>query len=179
MAFEFKLPDIGEGLTEGEVVKWLVKEGDAVTSEQPMVEVMTDKATVEITSPRTGKIAKILAAEGQKVPVGSVMVVIEEGAGGAAAPAAPARAEAPTAPAKGAPPQAPAAAPAPASAPARAAAAPAPAPAAARAAPEARQAPAPAPAAEPAMAARTRTLAAPATRKKARELGLDLNTIPA
>ncbi|MHC5009899.1 MAG: biotin/lipoyl-containing protein, partial [Planctomycetota bacterium] len=52
MAFEFKLPDIGEGLTEGEVVKWLVKEGDAVEDDQPMVEVMTDKATVEITSPR-------------------------------------------------------------------------------------------------------------------------------
>src|SRR5688572_7922305 len=101
MAFEFKLPDIGEGLTEGEVVKWLVKEGDAVQSEQPMVEVMTDKATVEITSLRTGRNAKILAQDGQKVPVSSVMVVIEEAAGGAggAAAAAPAKAAAPAAPA--------------------------------------------------------------------------------
>jgi pyruvate dehydrogenase E2 component (dihydrolipoamide acetyltransferase) len=171
MAFEFKLPDIGEGLTEGEVVKWLVKEGDAVTSEQPMVEVMTDKATVEITSPRTGRIAKILAAEGQKVPVGSVMVVIEEGAGGAGG-AAPAAAPAPKAaatPAAKAP-----AAPAPSAAPA--------APAPARAAPapaHAAPAPAPVPVAATAVAARARTLAAPATRKRARELGLDLNAIPA
>ncbi len=79
MAFEFKLPDIGEGLTEGEVVKWLVKEGDVVKDDQPMVEVMTDKATVEITAPRAGTIAKIHAAEGETVPVGSVMVVIDDG----------------------------------------------------------------------------------------------------
>ena len=58
MAFEFKLPDIGEGLTEGEIVKWLVKEGDVVAEDQPMVEVMTDKATVEITVPRAGTIAR-------------------------------------------------------------------------------------------------------------------------
>ena len=64
MAFEFKLPDIGEGLTEGEVVKWLVKEGDVVAEDQPMVEVMTDKATVEITVPRAGTISKINAQEG-------------------------------------------------------------------------------------------------------------------
>lgn len=152
MAFEFKLPDIGEGLTEGEVVKWLVKEGDAVQSEQPMVEVMTDKATVEITSPRTGRIAKILAQDGQKIPVGSVMVVIEEGAGGAAAAAA-----APATPAA----KPAAAAPKPSTAPS------APAPAAARAA------------APAAALRRERTLAAPATRKRARELGLDLDSIPA
>ena len=48
MIFEFRLPDIGEGLAEGEVVRWLVKEGDALVEDQPMVEVMTDKATVEI-----------------------------------------------------------------------------------------------------------------------------------
>jgi pyruvate dehydrogenase E2 component (dihydrolipoamide acetyltransferase) len=160
MAFEFKLPDIGEGLTEGEVVKWLVKEGDAVQSEQPMVEVMTDKATVEITSPRTGRIAKILAQDGQKIPVGSVMVVIEEGAGGAppaAASAAQATAKAAAAPATQ--PAAPAAKAAPAASPAPAAPASAPAPAA--------------------VATRDRTLAAPATRRRARELGLDLNAIPA
>ena len=54
MAFEFKLPDIGEGVAEGEIVEWQVKEGDAVKLDQPMVEVMTDKATVEIPSPRAG-----------------------------------------------------------------------------------------------------------------------------
>ena len=70
MALEFKLPDIGEGVTEGEVMKWLVKEGDVVEDDQPMVEVMTDKATVEITSPRAGTIEKILVPDGTKVPVG-------------------------------------------------------------------------------------------------------------
>ncbi|MDA1196306.1 MAG: 2-oxo acid dehydrogenase subunit E2, partial [Planctomycetota bacterium] len=96
MAFEFKLPDIGEGLTEGEVVKWLVKEGDTVVDDQPMVEVMTDKATVEITAPRAGVIAEIRAAEGEVVPVGNVLVVIDDGKG--VAPAAPSAA-APAAPA--------------------------------------------------------------------------------
>src|SRR5205814_872830 len=87
MALEFKLPDIGEGLTEGEVTKWLVKEGDVVAADQPMVEVLTDKATVEITSPRAGTIQKIMVPDGTKVPVGTVIVVIGDGAGGGAAPA--------------------------------------------------------------------------------------------
>ena len=95
MAYEFKLPDIGEGLTEGEVVKWLVKVGDKVVDDQPMVEVMTDKATVEITAPTAGTIAEIRAEEGQTIPVGSIMVVIDDGKGGAAAPAAAPKAEAP------------------------------------------------------------------------------------
>jgi len=59
--FEFRLPDIGEGVVEGEVVKWHVKQGDAVREDQPMVEVMTDKATVEIPSPRAGVIKEIRA----------------------------------------------------------------------------------------------------------------------
>ncbi len=54
--WEFKLPDIGEGVTEGEVVNWLVKPGDVVKEDQPMVEVMTDKATVTIGAPRAGTI---------------------------------------------------------------------------------------------------------------------------
>ncbi|MBL9088995.1 MAG: hypothetical protein JNM10_17785, partial [Planctomycetia bacterium] len=66
MAFEFKLPDIGEGLTEGEITKWLVTEGQTVTADQPMVEVLTDKATVEITAPRAGVIEKILVPGGTK-----------------------------------------------------------------------------------------------------------------
>src|SRR5437763_5155168 len=77
MTYEFKLPDIGEGVVEGEVVRWLVKEGDRLREDQPMVEVMTDKATVEIPAPRAGRVARILAAEGKTCAVGAVMVVIE------------------------------------------------------------------------------------------------------
>src|SRR5262245_1966899 len=78
MAFEFRLPDIGEGVVEGEVVKWLVKAGDPIAVDQPMVEVMTDKATVEIPSPRSGVVREIRAQEGKLCPVGAVMVVIDE-----------------------------------------------------------------------------------------------------
>ncbi len=76
MAVEFRLPDIGEGVHEGEIVKWLVKEGDTVKEDQPLVEVMTDKATVEIPSPAAGKVLQIRAQEGEVVKVGSVLVVI-------------------------------------------------------------------------------------------------------
>src|SRR5262245_34318360 len=88
MAFEFKLPDIGEGVVEGEVVKWKVSEGETIKLDQPMVEVMTDKATVEIPSPRAGKVAKIMVAEGKICAVGQVLIVIDDGQG--AAPPAPA-----------------------------------------------------------------------------------------
>ena len=75
--YEFKLPDIGEGVAEGEVLKWLVSEGDAVKEDQPLVEVMTDKVNVEIASPKAGKITKILAQVGQVVKVGANLVVFE------------------------------------------------------------------------------------------------------
>lgn len=88
---DFKLPDIGEGIHEGEVVKWLVKEGDTVKEDQPILQVMTDKATVEIPAPTSGRIAKIHAAEGKVALVGSVLVTIDT-AGGAAPKAAPAAA---------------------------------------------------------------------------------------
>jgi pyruvate dehydrogenase E2 component (dihydrolipoamide acetyltransferase) len=78
MPFEFKFPDIGEGLTEGEIVRWLVKEGDEVKEGQPLVEVETDKALAEIPSPRTGVILKILAKEKEIVKVGQVIVVFGE-----------------------------------------------------------------------------------------------------
>ena len=78
MAFEFRLPDIGEGVVEGEIVKWKVAEGQAITLDQPMVDVMTDKATVEIPAPRAGKVAKIMVPEGKICAVGQVMIVIEE-----------------------------------------------------------------------------------------------------
>jgi pyruvate dehydrogenase E2 component (dihydrolipoamide acetyltransferase) len=92
MAFEFKLPDIGEGVVEGEVVKWKVKEGDVIKLDQPMVEVMTDKATVDIPSPRAGKVARIMVAEGKMCAVGQVMIVIDDGAGASVAVTAPAAA---------------------------------------------------------------------------------------
>jgi pyruvate dehydrogenase E2 component (dihydrolipoamide acetyltransferase) len=79
--FQFKLPDIGEGVTEGEVVNWLVKLGDQVVEDEPMVEVMTDKATVVIGAPKAGKIAELKATVGERVKVGDVLVVIETGNG--------------------------------------------------------------------------------------------------
>jgi pyruvate/2-oxoglutarate dehydrogenase complex dihydrolipoamide acyltransferase (E2) component len=78
MSFEFKLPEIGEGVTEGEIVKWLVKRGDKVKEDQPIVELMTDKATVEIASPRSGKIAQLLAKEGETVKIGKGLIVIDD-----------------------------------------------------------------------------------------------------
>lgn len=160
MAFEFHLPDIGEGVVEGEIVAWKVKVGDRVKLDQPLVEIMTDKATVEIPSPRAGVITAINYADGQICPVGKVLLVIEEeGAAGkdpaAAAPAAPSRA-----------PQAAATA-------------------AARPAPSApivsHAAPATGHAIEvvDATAARERVLATPATRRLARQLGVELGRVPA
>jgi len=88
MAFEMKLPDIGEGVAEGEIVRWLVQPGDAVREEQPLVEVMTDKATVEIPSPRTGTVAALHAEAGQVVNVGAVIITIDTADGAPAAPRA-------------------------------------------------------------------------------------------
>jgi pyruvate dehydrogenase E2 component (dihydrolipoamide acetyltransferase) len=86
MSDEFKLPDIGEGLAEGEIVKWLVAVGDTVVEDQPLVEVMTDKATVEVPSPRGGTVEALPVAEGEIVEIGTTILVF--GDGGAAAPAA-------------------------------------------------------------------------------------------
>ena len=107
---EFKLPDIGEGVAEGEIVKWLVKAGDAVKEHQAVVEVMTDKATVEIPAPAAGTIVETRANPGDVVPVGSVIFVLATGAGAAPAP------HKAHAPAAAAPAPAPKAAPAPAAA---------------------------------------------------------------
>ena len=92
MTFEFKLPDIGEGLTEGEIVKWHVKEGDEVQENQPLVNVLTDKAEVEIPSPKTGRVQRLLAQAGQKVPVHSTIVIFEVGGETGAAAQRPAAA---------------------------------------------------------------------------------------
>jgi len=76
MAYEFKLPDLGEGLTEGEIARWLVQEGQEIAEDDPLVEIATDKTTVEIPSPAAGTVAQILVQEGEVVPVGTVLVVI-------------------------------------------------------------------------------------------------------
>jgi len=86
MPYEFKFPDIGEGLTEGEIVRWLVKEGDEIKEGQPLVEVETDKALAEIPSPKTGVILKIMAKEKEIVKVGQVIVIFGEKGEALAAP---------------------------------------------------------------------------------------------
>jgi len=74
---EFKLPDLGEGLTEGEILKWFVAEGDTVTQNQPIVEVETAKAAVEIPAKWAGTITRIFHAEGEVVEVGSPIIAID------------------------------------------------------------------------------------------------------
>jgi pyruvate dehydrogenase E2 component (dihydrolipoamide acetyltransferase) len=158
--FEFKLPDIGEGVAEGEIVNWLVNQGDSVSENQEMVEVMTDKATVTIGAPKSGTVAELRAKVGDTVPVGNVLVVLEVGGGDAATP-----------------PAVPKAAPAPAPAPAAKAET-----TVASAVGDLREnlpgmaKPAPAPAQNDYFT--DKPLAAPATRKLARELGVDLKTVP-
>lgn len=171
MAFDFKLPDIGEGVVEGELVKWLVEDGQAVSEDTPLFEVLTDKVSAVIPSPKKGVVSKRHFAEGDMVPVGSVVVSIEVDGAPSAAKAAETKPEAPKA--ATVPPVAAKAAPAPA------AAAPA-TPAPAKAVP-ATAVIAAAPAVVAAAAARDpdeRVRAAPATRKLAREMGLDLFEIP-
>ncbi|MFB6205579.1 MAG: dihydrolipoamide acetyltransferase family protein [Haloglomus sp.] len=77
MVREFKLPDVGEGLTEAEIVTWLVEPGDTVTEDQPVAEVETDKAVVEVPSPVDGTVREILADEGEMVPVGEVIITFD------------------------------------------------------------------------------------------------------
>jgi pyruvate/2-oxoglutarate dehydrogenase complex dihydrolipoamide acyltransferase (E2) component len=76
VATAFKLPDLGEGLTEGEVARWLVAEGSDIAEDDPLVEIQTDKATVEIPSPYAGTVLEILVAEGEVAPVGAELVLI-------------------------------------------------------------------------------------------------------
>lgn len=129
----FVLPDLGEGLTEAEIVSVLVREGDVIREDAPLLEVETDKAQVEIPSPMSGRVEKVHVRPGQTVKVGEVLVTFADGAEGAAPRAAPQ------------PARAPAAMPAP------------------KAAPRAEAGPVP---------------ATPATRRLARELGIDLTTVP-
>lgn len=78
MPFEFTLPDLGEGIAEAEIRKWLVKEGDLVAEHQPVVEVETDKAVVEVPTPRKGKVLSLARAEGEVVRVGETLLTITE-----------------------------------------------------------------------------------------------------
>ena len=87
---EFRLPDLGEGLTEGEVVRWLVAEGDAIVLNQPIVEVETAKAVVEIPSPYAGTVVKLHAGEGDSLDVGAPLISVDTAGGAAAAEPAPA-----------------------------------------------------------------------------------------
>ena len=85
--FEFKLPDIGEGIAEAEIVQWHIKVGDEVREDQQLADMMTDKATVEMESPVAGKVLELAGEVGDQIPIGSVLVVIEtEGEETAAAP---------------------------------------------------------------------------------------------
>jgi pyruvate dehydrogenase E2 component (dihydrolipoamide acetyltransferase) len=79
VAYEFKLPDLGEGVAEGEIARWLVRVGQVIDEDDPLVEIQTDKTTVEIPSPAGGKVARILVEEGELVPVGTPLVVIGDG----------------------------------------------------------------------------------------------------
>ena len=155
--YVFKLPDVGEGTAEAELVGWHVKVGDTVAEDQLLAEVMTDKATVELTSPVAGTVVALHGDAGQQIAVGGPLVSFDvEGKGNVAAPS-------------------PAAAPAPAQQPKAQAAS----------APVAKPAPAAAPKAEakplPSLTGRQageRPLASPAVRNRARDLGVDLAFVP-
>lgn len=152
-----KLPELGEGVTEGELVKWLVKPGDSVKPDQPVAEVMTDKATVEVPSPVAGTVKELKFKVGDVIKVENIILTLE--GGGAAAAPAPAKTEAPKA-----------AAPA-------AAAPKAAQPAAMTAAPAGATAGRPATQGVYPPVADARTLATPSTRRLARETNVDINQI--
>lgn len=161
--YVFKLPDVGEGTAEAEIVAWHVKPGDTVTEDQPIVDVMTDKATVEIPAPATGVVTWIKGSPGEMLAVGSDILVLRvEGAGNMADAAT------------SSPP--PASAPAPKAAPSPAASAPTAAPAQ-----KTKPVAAASGAAKPAFAARSpgeKPIASPAVRRRAWEAGIDLQFVP-
>jgi len=96
--FEFKLPDIGEGIAEAEIVAWHVKIGDEIAEDQQIADMMTDKATVEMESPVAGKVVELAGEVGDQIPIGSVLAVIEtQGADRAAEPVDDSREERPLA----------------------------------------------------------------------------------
>ena len=96
--FIFKMPDLGEGTVDAEIVAWHTKPGDAVTEDQLIVEVMTDKAAVEVPAPVSGRVVSISGAPGDKVAVGSPLIVFELSDAAAAQPATAAKTSVPAAP---------------------------------------------------------------------------------
>lgn len=162
--FAFKLPDVGEGIAEAEIVAWHVKVGDQIQEDQPLVDVMTDKATVEITSPVSGRVLALNGEVGVAAAIGSVIAELEvEGAGNTAldsAPDAPKAATPPeTSPTLAPAPTAPESTPPPEPSPSASATAPAVGPAVAR-------------------VAGARPLASPAVRRQALEQGVRLEFVP-
>ena len=154
--YEFKLPDIGEGVVEGEVVEWMVAVGDTVKEDDPILSVMTDKATVEIPAPCDGVVASIVGEAGDILPVGGVCIVFDvEGEGNASEAAEPVAEETPVVEET----------PEPVIEETTPEPAPAPAPAA------------PAAAAPVARAAGTKALASPAVRQRARAANIDLQLV--
>ena len=164
--YEFKLPDIGEGIAEAEIVAWHVKIGDTIAEDQQIADMMTDKATVEMESPVAGKVVELAGEVGDQIPIGSVLAVIETEGAAAPAEAAPAPAQEEVPVADGA------AEPTPAQAEEM--------PTAAVEAPN--EAPrAPEPRVEPEVAKKesggAHVLASPAVRARARDLGIDLGQV--
>src|SRR5579863_9708355 len=96
--FVFKLPDLGEGTVEAEIVGWRVKPGDTVAEDDVMVEVMTEKAAVEVPAPVSGRVLSTTGSPGDMVPVGAELIVLETDAAAAAPPAPPASPQPPSAP---------------------------------------------------------------------------------
>ena len=159
--FTFKMPDLGEGTVDAEIVAWHTKPGDTVSEDQLIVEVMTDKAAVEVPAPVSGRVVSVTGAPGDKVAVGSPLIVFELSEGPKPTEARAAAAATPTLVA----------------APAVNAATPAPAAKPAAATPTLVAAPA-VNAAAPAPAARLgRVMTSPANRRRAREAGIDLSTV--
>ena len=154
--FAFKLPDIGEGVVEGEVVEWMVAVGDTVKEDDPILSVMTDKATVEIPSPTDGVVKSIVGEPGTILAVGQVCIEFETDGEGTPVEEAPEPVE-----------EVVEEAPAPEPEPVKEEVKPAPA------------APAPAPVPTPVVVAApgARPLASPAVRQRARESGIDLTTV--
>jgi pyruvate dehydrogenase E2 component (dihydrolipoamide acetyltransferase) len=142
MSFDFYMPDIGEGVVEGEIVAWKVKEGDTVKLDQVLVEVMTDKATVELPSPRAGVVKKINYKAGDIAPVGKILVTIDDGNAAATSSTPPHGHQN--------------------------------APVAAAAAPRGQQIEV-----VDATTSRERVLATPATRRLARQMGIEIGRVPA
>ncbi len=163
MAKEFKLPDLGEGIEAGDVVRVLVSEGDQIEVDQGILELETDKALVEVPSPFAGTVVSLNVKEGDRVPAGTVLITVEE-TGAAPAQEAPAEPEAPPVAEEPAAPEQPEQ--------------PAPEPAKPEAPPEPAAPPRPeAPAPPPPESAQMPIPAAPSVRRFARELGVDLRQV--